>query len=204
MQLAFAVFSEGNAEFMVMLPFLFILVINGFFQIKGRVYLYTAIAMFIWNIGFGLFPNYSLNLQNQFKTIELIHSSKNAVFILSDDVLVQNMIYYKTGISWNSNIYKSPASIKLLGKNTHTLSKSIDSCLNNQTVVYTDCIDEPFVLNRKTWLQKNENELFFKDYKVQKVDSNLSFTGTKYLFLIDAKKESISKLKTLQFGYKKQ
>jgi hypothetical protein len=187
LQFAFAIFSEGNAEFMVMLPMLFILIINGIFEINYKATMYAALAMLVWNISFGLFPNYNYDFQKQSKTIDFINTHQGGIFILSDDVLVQNMIYYNTGKTWDINIYKSPASLKSWGKENSLLKQKIDSCLNNDILIYTDCIDEPTVFNRKSYLQNNDNELFFKNYSIQKIDSVYSFYGKRNLYMLNIK-----------------
>jgi hypothetical protein len=184
LQFAFAIFSEGNAEFMVMLPMLFILIINGIIEINYKATMYAALAMLVWNISFGLFPNYNYDFQNNSKTIDFINTHQGGIFILSDDVLVQNMIYYKTGKTWDTDIYKSPASLKSWGKDNMHLQHNIDSCLNNNILIYTDCIDELKLMSRKNYLQNDENELFFKNYEIEKVDSVETFTGIRYFYMI--------------------
>jgi hypothetical protein len=183
-QLGFAIFSEGNAEFMIMLPMLFILIVNGFFQFHTKILFYIALPLLLWNISFGLFPNHHYDFQNHTKTIDFINSHKGAVFILSDDVLVQNRIYYQTGKNWDTGIYKSPASLGIRDKEITKLKVRIDSCLAAKIAVYTDCIDEPVILSRKTYLQKNENEVFFNQYALQKADSIAAFAGMRYFYKI--------------------
>ena len=185
LHLVFAIFSKGNMEFMVMLPLLLLLIINGLIYIKPAIYLILGISILIWNLSFALIPNHFYDFQNQEKMIQLINNKKDAIFILSDDVLVQNMIYYGTGIRWNTKIYKSPASLKQLNKSTEILRAKIDSCLLNNIKIITDCIDEPKVMSRKQYLSANENELFFKDYSFVKIDSVCSLIGIKHISSIN-------------------
>jgi len=184
LQLGFAVFSDGNAEFMVMLPILFILILNGIFTFSSRSLLFLAFAMLVWNISTGLVPNYFFDLQNQTKTISFIKKNKGSIFILSDDVLVQNINYYYSGRIWDPDIYKLPATLHDLGNANTMIQNLIDKYLINNQAVYTDCIDEQEVLSRKSYFQKNYNQLFFNDYRVQKVDSVDGFSGEKYIYQI--------------------
>jgi hypothetical protein len=183
-QLSFSIFSAGNAEFMVMLPMLLLLIINGLYHLKTIIYLNMGMAILIWNLAFGIFPNHLYNFQNQEKMIEFIGKKNDAMFILSEDVLVQNMLYYKTGVVWNSNIYKSPASLKQQNKTQNYLKEKMDSCLSNNIPVITDCIDEPKVMSRKQYLDDNDNEKFFKEDKKLRTDSIETLFGTRYISLI--------------------
>jgi len=186
---AFAVFSEGNAEFMVMLPLLLLLLINGLYRIKNTIYLSIGISLFIWNLTFGLIPNYFYDFQNQEKIVEIMDKKKNAIFVLSENALVENLIYYRKGISSNPRIYKSPSMLIQQNKSTIDLKNCMDSCLLNQIEIFTDCIDEPKVMSRKQYFVNNENELFFNQYSYEKIDSIETIIGTKYISLI---KNSIS------------
>ncbi len=188
LQFAFAIFSEGNMEFMVMLPILLLLIINGLFKIKDSIYLSLGISIFIWNIAFGLFPNYSYDFQNQQKIIQIMENKKNAIFILSENALVENMIYYRMGLSCNPAIYKSPTSLIQQNKSTECLKTKMDSCILNNIEIFTDCVNEPKVISRKQYFSKNENELFFKDFEIVKIDSIQTLIGTKYISLIKKSK----------------
>ncbi len=187
LQFSFAVFSEGNAEFMVMLPMLFILIIHGRWNFHPPIFVFSAMAILIWNFSFGILPNKIVDFQNHVSTLNFVESRPETHFILSDDVQIQNMNYYKTGILWNPNIYKSPASILKLGKDTSELCLQIDSLLHSEKQIYTDCIKEPRILSRKTFLQKADNSLFFKRYRVELTDSAESFSGTRYFYRIKGK-----------------
>jgi hypothetical protein len=189
LQFGFAVFSEGNAEFMVMLPLLFILIIDKKWKIHPQVILFSALALLSWNLWFGLLPNKIYDYQNHQACLKFIESKPNAAFILSDDVQIQNMHYYNTGIIRKPNLFKSPASLIILAKDTLILSKQLDSLLEKNIPVYTDCFREPRVLSRKTLLQKDANELFFRNYGLELRDSIESFSGIRYFYLIKSRIE---------------
>ncbi len=184
LQLTFAFFSEGNAEFMVMLPMLLFLMVYDSFKIHSKIILHLALIMLIWNISFGLIPSHFIDFQKQSKILDFMNKQKRASFILSDDVLIQNILYYESGIGWNTNIYKSPSALKSWNKSPVLLSNKIDSCRSANINVYTDCIDEPSVMSRKIYLQNDENDLFFEDYLIQKSDSINTFYGIKYFYKI--------------------
>ncbi|OQX97495.1 MAG: hypothetical protein B6I20_12490 [Bacteroidetes bacterium 4572_117] len=184
LQFAFAIFAGGNAEFMVMLPILSLFVAITYVELNNTFYKNLGIAILIWNMSFAVLPNYIFDYKNNKQIINYIETKTKHYFILSEDVLIQNKIYYQTGIPWNGYILKSPAGNKINGKNLSELSLQIDSLLKQNKTIYTDCIDEPVVFNRAAYLSANENNLFFKNYHNIKVDSFQTFAGTKYINVI--------------------
>lgn len=184
LQFAFSVFAGGNAEFMVMLPILSLLVVAGYVKINYKFYINLGISIFIWNFSLAIIPNYTLDYNNDKRLIEFIEIQADDYFILSEDVLIQNRIYYHTSVPWNKHIIKSPAGYKINGKDQSELCSKIDLLLNANSKVYTDCIDEPIIYNRATYLSANENKDFFKDYLLLKTDSFRTFTGRKYIYKI--------------------
>lgn len=137
--------------------------------------------MFAWNFSFGLFPNHHYNLQNQNKIIDFVNKHRGSLFVLSEDVLIQNLIFYETSKMWDSTILKSPESLKILGKNDKHLREKIDSSLKQNIDIYTDCVNEPIVFSRKNYLGKNYNTLFFSNYKFEIVDSINTLAGKKFI-----------------------
>lgn len=186
LQFAFAVFAGGNAEFMVMLPLLSLLVIGSYLKLSSKFYKNLGISILIWNFCFAIFPNYFLDNKNNKQLINIIQIQADDYFILSEDVLIQNKIYYHTGVPWNEQILQSPAGYKINSKNKAKLSLKIDSLLNKNRNIYTDCIDEPIIYNRAAYLSSNENVSFFKDYHTMKIDSFQTFAGTKYIYRIES------------------
>ena len=184
LQFAFAVFAGGNAEFMVMLPLLSLLLVAPYVDLSYRFYTYLGMSILIWNFSFAVFPNHVFDYQNNKKLIDIIKKQPDGYFILSDDVLVQNKIYYQTGIPWNGHIIKSPAGYKINGKDKSLLRFRIDSILNTDKQIFTDCIDEPIIYNRAAYLSADENKDFFKTYNVLKTGSFQTFAGTKYIYAI--------------------
>lgn len=189
LQLGFAVFSEGNAEFMVMLPMLFILIVDKKWIIHPQMILFLSLALLSWNFSYGLLPNKIYDYQNHQASLKFIESKPGAAFILSDDVQIQNMFYYNTGSIRKPNLFKSPASLLMLAKDTLILSEQLDSLLEKNIPVYSDCIHEPRVLSRKTILQKDANELFFRNFRLELCDSIESFSGIRYFYLIKSRIE---------------
>jgi len=80
-----------------------------------RFILLIMIAMAVWNISYGLIPlHYKSQAQEQFLCNAAL-SGKNIIIIASDDQLIKNMLYYKTGSNTLKSVFKSPASMKIKG-----------------------------------------------------------------------------------------
>lgn len=97
LQLAFAFFSAGNAEFMGMLPFLIPLFIYAFFDFKRKTVTYFSAAMLIWNFCFSVFPNYYFDYYNDSQLLRVIRENPDNVFILAQRNIVVEKHYYYTG-----------------------------------------------------------------------------------------------------------
>lgn len=97
LQFGFAFFSHGNAEFMVMLPFLIPLFIPVFLTFNWRAVNYFSIAMLVWNGCFSLFPNHYLDYHNDDRLIEIIKENPDKAFILSQRNVIVEKYYYATG-----------------------------------------------------------------------------------------------------------
>ena len=96
-QLGFAVFSYGNSEFMVMLPFLIAIFMSGFFKIEPRAVYILSLGMLIWNMTFAILPNHFVDYQNNDTLIKLIQKEKDKVFITKEPYLIVNQYYYYFG-----------------------------------------------------------------------------------------------------------
>ena len=85
LQLLFAFISDGNAEFMVMLP----VALGLYFFIKYRIKIINlfcfTIALFVWNVSLGAFPYHVMNLSPDLSIMQYIidHSQDNKYCINS-------------------------------------------------------------------------------------------------------------------------
>jgi hypothetical protein len=111
------------------------------------------------------------------------------VIIAADDQLLISMIYYRTGSKEVRNIFKSPAVLSLMGKDTERLDNIIDSALIRGQKVYTDCAGiDP--VSRATILEGSVNREFFSNYDTEVVFTRESITGRKIISRIKGRKES--------------
>lgn len=164
LHLAFAFYAVGNAEFLVMLPFLIILVFAK--KINSSIFGPLLGLLIIWNLSFGLFPNYYYRYYNEQKLAELVLKNPRAIFIISDHTLL-HLYQYQTGEF-------EPKNIILLKNATE---KQIVFYLKNGKKVYTDAINRPIVINRSLLLKTKPNADIFKAFKTKKLEKISAFYG---------------------------
>lgn len=92
--IAFAAFSNGNAEFMVMIPFVAILIFSYCYT-NQSVLLYLSCAMLIWNVPFGLYPYAFTRMHCNERTADLMRLHPEAVYVLMEKPYVENIYLYK-------------------------------------------------------------------------------------------------------------
>ena len=180
-QFLFAFYSVGNVEFMVMIPFLFLIIISEYLIISNKILTISGIALLIWNFAYGIFPPNYYKYNDNLKIIKLIKTQPDNIFILTDDNLINNQIYYYFGDQINKNIFKTPSNLKSRYLPLSNLDKQIKLCISKKNKVYTDCIYKQEVLNRLSIFENNENTVFFNKYKVIPCDTIITIIGKQYI-----------------------
>ncbi len=183
LHLTVAFLSVGNAEFMVMLPFLFVLIISVSYDITVLKLKYIASFLLVWNLSFGLIPNYYFSSNNYNKWLTRIEENKNALFIFEEKALVENQYYYKTGKKGLINLAYPPAVWEDKGKDPQYILNSINEYLDANFTVYVDDINAPEVLNR-AHLLKSSNTNYYNEFEWIKTDSISTVYGTRFLHQI--------------------
>ena len=124
--LLFAFVSNGNAEFMLIIPFLLIiLLINYFTNLKFMLYL--AYALLIWNTYFCLLPWNEKDFTTDKQLVDFIHNNRNNTYILKDKPKIENMCLY----------YYGEENLKLYYyADLNTIS--LNRILSQDSLIYTD------------------------------------------------------------------
>ncbi len=183
LQYIFAVVSSGNAEFMVMIPFLVFILFPFYFTGFEKFLFRLLIGMAIWNISYGLIPLHYKNKAPEQFLCNAALSVNEPVIIASDDQLLKSMIYYQTGDATITNIYKSPAILQISGKDTTNLDEVIVNALRRGSIVYTNCLDEK-TLSRQSIIEGTVNRDFFRKYETILTKSWKLPTGTRSIYII--------------------
>ncbi|GEM_PF-867578 len=162
----FAVFSKGNAEFMVMIPVLLIISTGVICNGVEKSFSFLLAGLLIWNLFYGIIPlNRQVGITEEYLCEKILHED-NAVVIARDDQLIVGMIFYKTGEPGWGNILKSPAVIQLKGGDLESLLKIIDNSLSEGRKIYTDCLSI-MPLSRSVLLEGELNRQFFDRYEIK-------------------------------------
>jgi hypothetical protein len=186
LQYIFAMFSSGNAEFMVMIPVLIFILVPYYAINFEKFLLRIMIAMAVWNISYGLIPlHFKSKAPEQF-LCDQISAKKNIIIVASDDQLLKSMNYYRTGNINNSTIYKSPAILDIIGRGSGTLEAVIDSALNEGMEIYTNCLDNE-AISRSSIMEGTSNKDFFRKYETILTRSWILPAGTRSIYRVERK-----------------
>ena len=150
LQLGFAFYSVGNAEFMVMLPMLFILSFHDEIIPKLTHIRKMALGIWIYNTVFFIVPTFMGSFNDIGLTSKLLsteRSTKPFVFISTNAIAIQNQLEYEDAIqilNTNSKKNKTNAEVKisegqfLIGQNPNEIGSINKSMTDTSLEVYTD------------------------------------------------------------------
>lgn len=160
LQFGFAFFSNGNSEFMVMLPIVMALFIPYFIDFNLRSLLGFSISMLIWNFSFCIYPNNQFNFMNNKMLSTVIHENPTKIFVLKEGDFVCNQYYYIYGYSPKNHVFEADDEIILTE-------------LDNKLVL-TDILTKRIPYNRNSYLGAfdNKSNLVFVKHE-QFIDSSL-------------------------------
>jgi len=190
-QLIFAIYAVGNAEFMVMLPVLSFLILAALFDFNKRSLYLAGTGLLIWNLGYGILPVWNGDHTPHNNIIEWVDSHESDLFILMSDQHVISKIYYSSGEEIVPTIRKAPESMVSRNQSLLILQEEIEKCLASDRRIFTDCIGRPDIITREKILDQGINQEFFSSYSAIPVDSVHTLLGTYYLHEIIDKGDPI-------------
>lgn len=173
LQISFAFYSVGNAEFMVMLPSLFCLLIVCIKNLEYKPYLLIGLGILTWNLFLSVIPAHFLQLSGNSKLSNYIMTHKDTMFLVNDKVQMETEILYFTG-KYPENVIPSPEYCQIKFGNIDYCKKKIDSSFLHKKTILTDIYENESFINRGMILSQGENGYFLKKFNKNKVDS-LSF-----------------------------
>ncbi len=141
----FAAFSNGNAEFMIVIPFILVVLYSYYFA-NHKALLLIGLAMLVWNSSFALYPQRFLKLNCNEEVVELMKTRRDATFVLIDKPMAENVYLYK---------YSSENLPKVV--HAHKYNQEDET----SKVIITDVIGAESPLSRSSLL--NTCNLDFKD-----------------------------------------
>ena len=157
LQLLFAFISDGNAEFMVMLPFALVLFFFFQYDFQKLTMSYFALSVLIWNVSFALLPSHFLELTSDLPLKRYIESNPEQVYILKNKARLSNMLEYE----------HPEKEYKLYSLDKDSIK--IDSLLSVHGRIISDIATQES-LSRASFVS-DENLKVFSNHQVQSVDS---------------------------------
>ena len=152
LQFAFAIFAKGNAEFMVMLPFLILMIIAQLYIVCNKTLFRIMTILLIWNFSFGIFPNNRFVFYNDNQFVDYLIQNPDEKVVVRN-LVTRSKYYYLTGKPTDRFIPFEKVT-----------ADSIKTLIENNPKLLTDAIDYPEILNREKLMQSGEDDLF-KDEK---------------------------------------
>ncbi|MCB2409903.1 hypothetical protein [Hymenobacter lucidus] len=184
LQLLFAVYSEGNAEFMVMVPALLAVVASvGLPWVPVRAVAVLGVALLGWNLAFGLVPANQLRFTNNDALLTRIQREPASWFLLDNHNLVLNQLHYRTGQPVAPpNVLPVPTLlVQRPGQSPARLRQWLRAQLQAGHRVYTNGLAGPQLLDRAQLVYGNQNAELLQGFQTQKVDSFATSFGSYYL-----------------------
>ncbi|NBC24277.1 MAG: hypothetical protein GVX78_01515, partial [Bacteroidetes bacterium] len=187
--LFFAFLSHGNAEFMVMLPFLGVLFLSNILKKTRKLLSYLVPGMFIWNMVFGLIPLSKKDMYGDSMVAKFIldksESTDSSTFILFNRPRVANILEYQGGQISDEDLFYIVDF-----EDPMTLRSFIHDRLEAGEYVYTDCLERPNALSRAALLTDKQSNAF-RPFESLGVDSVRALSGTYVLSRIMGKKKGV-------------
>ncbi|MFM6982650.1 MAG: hypothetical protein ACKOXF_00860 [Chitinophagaceae bacterium] len=173
--LLFAFVSSGNAEFMVMLPFM----LTAYIASNYNLIIYTRsliiiLFMLVWNLSTGILPSTFENISKTDLQADIYMQHPDAFFVFENKAQVENQVCYTTNFEF-TNRFISADQIRLY--------------LDSGKIVYTDLGLKTTEFSRASFLKKDDQNDLLKNYNLTKTDSFQNLYGKNYIYLISKKDE---------------
>lgn len=166
---AFACFSNGNAEFMAIIPFIIVILLSYYYTSSAKYLLGIGGGIFLWNICFGLYPYAYMNLNPNKEIAEFIYNNKDdSVFILKDKNHYENIILYTYG-------HKAKNNLEII-KSKDLDKAGFEDLINKNKRIYTDSFGGEEAISRNSIADKDEiyskKSLFQKEEFQKEIEFN--------------------------------
>jgi hypothetical protein len=181
LQILFALFAGGNAEFMVMLPALLAIILSVTVEVNPRALVITTLGMLTWNTTFGLIPLKYYTLDGSGMVVNNIianpQPSKSA-YLLHSLQRIENELEYR----------QSKQKPILLGRaklDSQQLADSLTVLLANGFAVYTDDYRRPQIVSREYIIEKSKfSDGLWASFRLIPCDSVATLTGCYPLYRV--------------------
>jgi arginine utilization protein RocB len=167
-----------------MVPFIVSIIIASVGTITPVRIMFVALAMLVWNLSYGLLPNYFLSLNANAQLRDEILKNPDKLFIVEDKVQIANEVFYFKGF-YPNNILYCPSYYKLKNKSDQELVDMLRNCIDKKKEILTDCVCNEKIFSRASYLKGDIDRSFFSKYTIVPFDSMNTDVGMKKLCKVD-------------------
>jgi len=153
LQLTFAFISDGNAEFMVILPFFIPVILSCWGELNRSFLKLFGAALLLWNVSFGLLPAHYFSFYDHEGITSYIKEHPYSLYILEDRHIVINQYYYRWGLDISQKTYPYP-----IGDHY----EEICQIQGSGTVIITDALSRINPMNRKRIVNRSNPSFDFR------------------------------------------
>lgn len=179
LQLAFAFISDGNAEFMAMLPFALSIFIFTKYKVKTKLISYLAIGLFVWNMGYGLIPYRFLVINSDIPMANYIAKNPNEFYYLRDKVTALNLLrYYYPDTTYNIAATDPPNPKD---------EKMVEEWVESGKTVLTNIVKTTTPMSRGKILSSTDSDYFKSKYTLSEIDRIEYDLGVLYITQLSSK-----------------
>jgi hypothetical protein len=183
LHLLFAAWASGNAEFMVMLPALLVVLLAARLQpLPTKPVAAFAGALLSWNLAFGLLPNHLLDFRNLSPLLAHVLREPRTWFLLDNHNLALNHLHYLTGRDGQPNVLPTPS---LLLQQRRWTPTQLQQWLRTQQQaghrLSTDALGGPQLLDRARITQQTADADLLHPFRQTRRDSFPTLFGPRYL-----------------------
>ena len=174
--LLFAFLSSGNAEFMIMLPFLLMLYLASHYDFRAFSLIPPlTCAVFLWNMGMAIVPAHVYDLNRVDHQVEFTLKHQEDHLMWKNKPLVENILTYRKGFGYKANYMPKDSSTQALA----------DSLVRHDIPLYTDFPNPGTMFSREDLI--NDHEYIHGRYSMTETDTWQNIYGENHIYLIRAK-----------------
>jgi hypothetical protein len=149
LHLLFAFYSEGNAEFMVMLPLLLVLCLAAWNLVSTARTVVLSVFLLCWNLLTGIGPAHFRDFYGHNVLLSRLVNHPDTRLVSEEPVLLRNMLQYQLGVAWRSEqlVLESPTWAVGKGKSADSAVWAIRMAVRASRQVWY-CDHSRYLFNR--------------------------------------------------------
>ncbi|MBU6323962.1 MAG: hypothetical protein KJS92_00605 [Bacteroidetes bacterium] len=190
LHLLFAFYSEGNAEFMVMIPLLLALGMASGAFFPARPVFFTGLALLFWNLIQGLLPWHFRDFYGHGQLLaKWVKRPPDWYLVSEEPVMMRNLYYYHFGVQDSRRILESPEWAVSKGKSADSAVAAMETILASSfinKVWYADY--SRYLYNRAAATRAVMPSEGINRFRMEAIDSFRNMNGMQHIYLVEGRK----------------